>query len=429
VEIVVIGLNHHLAPVDVRASLAPLANSLPESLAALAEKSRLCDCSVLESVIICTCNRVEIYSVVSDCASGFDELSSFLGGKCEVPGQELEGYLYRYEGPAAVNHLFSVAAGLDSMVVGENEILGQVREAYHLATEERAANSILSELFRRAISAGKRARTETAISRNAASVSSVAVELARKAFDDLSACQALVIGTGEMGKQSLRNLVVSGVRRVMVSNRTRQTAVPLAEEFNGQVIDFQDIPLALGEADIVISSTASPRPIIHTPQVKEAMQTRPDRPLFIIDIAMPPDVEPEVRQVEGVFLYTMDDLQLVLEANLAKRREEIPKVQAIVAEEARKFLTWYQVLDVVPTIVDLRRYADDICQAELQKAMRRLGSLDEREREIVKALAVGVVNKLVHGPIVCLKERAQEQRAYQYTEILRELFNLNGCKG
>jgi glutamyl-tRNA reductase len=383
----------------------------------------------MEGVVLCTCNRVEVYAVVSDRAEGYKELLCFLGDRCGLPPQELDSYLHRFQGAEAVAHLFSVAAGLDSLVVGENEILGQVREAYHLASEEKAANSVLSNLFRRAITTGKRARTETAISRNAASISSVAVELAKKILGDLPGCQALVIGSGEMSRQTLRNLAVCGMRRIMVSNRTRERAEGLAQEYGGHVVDFDRMVIALKEADIVISSTAAPHPIVHLTQVMEAMHERPERPLFIIDIAVPPDVEPEVKQLDDVFLYNIDDLRGALDANLEKRSKEIPRVEAIVAEEVQEFLAWYQSLDVVPTIVDLRRYADEIGQAELQRALRRLGSLDERQREIVKALAIGLVNKMLHNPIVNLKEHANEQHSHQYTAALRELFGLNGHKG
>ena len=424
-EIIAIGLNHRNAPVEMRAKLAPLGADIQSALAALTRKARNQDSSLTEGAIISTCNRVEVYGVTDGCSDGIGQLVEFLSESSQVPVHELENYLDYYRGEEAVAHLFTVACGLDSLVVGENEILGQVRDAYELARDTKAGSPVVLKLFRRAVTVGKRARTDTAISRNPASVSSVAVGLAKKTFGDLSKCRALVIGSGEMGQQALRNLVLSGVSEVVISNRTRAHAEIIARQYNGRVADFDRLETALSEADIVISSTAAPHTVIHALQVEEAMSARSDRPLVIVDIAMPPDAEAEVGDVENVFLYNLDDLGMAVQGNLEKRQQEIPKVEALVAAEVGEFMNWFHSLDMVPTIVALRRHADQICQSELQKAMRRLGPIDDRQREIVQAMAKRLTNKLVHTPTVRLKERANEQHASQYSELLRDLFDLN----
>lgn len=428
-EIIAIGLNHQVAPVEVRERLALSGSKLQEALIALAQEAGQGDGPLAEGVILSTCNRVELYGLAKDSREGWEELVCFLGARCRVPPQDFESCLYRYGGEEAVTHLFSVAAGIDSMVIGENEILGQVREAYRLASAEKAIGPILSRLFRKAITVGKRARTETAISRNAASVSSVAVELAKKIFGDLSTCRALIIGAGEMSEQALRNLVTSDVGQVLVINRTRRKAEALAQECGGRVMGFERIAQALWQADIVISSTAAPHAVIHLSEVKEAMRMRRNRPLFIIDIAVPRDVEPEVGRLDGVYLYDIDNLEEVVRVNLEERRKEIPKVKAIVTQEMKEFLAWWRTLDVMPTIIDLRRHVDKICQAELQKALRRLGPMNDQQREVVKALAIGLTKKILHNPTVRLKEHANGRHGYRYAEALRELFGLDTAEG
>ncbi len=428
-EIIVVGLNHEVAPVEVREKLALPEPSLREALISLAQKAGHGDGPLAEGAILSTCNRVELYGLAMDSQEGWNELVGFLGSTCQIPFQDFENYLYLYSGEEAAAHLFSVAAGINSMVIGENEVLGQVREAYRLASAEKAIGPILSRLFRKALRVGKRARTETGISRNASSVSSIAVELAKSIFGDLSTCRVLIIGAGEMSEQALRRLMASDVGEVLVINRTRSKAESLARECGGRVIDFDRIGLALWQADIVISSTAAPDAVIHVQEMRDALYMRRNRPLFIIDIAVPRDVEPEVGKLENVYLYDIDDLEHLVQANIDMRRKEIPKVEAIVAEELREFSAWYQALDVVPTISDLRQHADQIRQAELNKALRRLGSLDQRQQEVVKALAIGLVNKLLHNPTVRLKDHANGRRGYQYAEALRELFGLDAPEG
>jgi len=428
VDIVAIALNHHHAPVAVRAKLTPLCANLRESLANFAQEAREPGAPLAEGAIICTCNRVEVYALAGDGVVGKQHLLEFLSTWSHAPISEFGPYVRDYVGEQAVAHLFRVACGLDSLVIGENEILGQVRDAYDLARETKAAGAVLSRLLRRAVTIGKRVRTNTGISRNAASVSSVAVELARRTFGNLSDCRALVIGSGEMGRQALRNLMIGGVKEITISNRTRQHAEETARACNGRVVDFDRLESALSEADIVISSTSAPHTVIHVEQVKGAMSCRPNRPLILIDIAMPPDVEAGVGDLPNVYVYNVDDLGSVIESNLEKRRQEIPKVEALIDAEVAEFTGWFRSLDLVPTIVALRRHAEAICQEEVEKALRKLGTLDERQQRIIWAMAQGLTNKLLHSPTVRLKERAAEPCAYQYSEALRELFDLDTRK-
>ena len=424
-EIVAIGLNHHKAPVEVRAQVTPLTADVETALSFFAQHEQTQRNTLLEGAIISTCNRLEIYAMTDACTDGFAALVAFLSERSGLPSQTLEQYLDYYQDEAVVTHLFTVACGLDSQVVGENEILGQVRDAYELARDTKAAGTVLLKLFRRAVTVGKRARTNTAISRNAASVSSVAVALAKQQFPDLSRKRALVIGSGEMGQQALRNLVNSGVDQVTVSNRTRVHAEMTAAQYNGQVADFDHLEDALAEADIVISSTSAPHAVLHADQVQKAMADRTDRPLVLIDIAMPPDVDPEVADIHNVFLYNLDDLGTVVQTNLGRRRQEVPKVEALVEEETAQFMSWIRSLDMLPTIVALRRHADLICEAEVRRAMRRLGEMDDEQREVIEAMAKALTKKLLHTPTMRLKERACDQSAEQYSQILQDLFDLH----
>jgi glutamyl-tRNA reductase len=428
-NILVVGLNHRTAPVEVREKLAFSGGHLREALASLAERRANNDPSCQEAVLLSTCNRTELYALVEDIHAGREALMRFLAGHGKLPIVELEGHVCVHANQEAVAHLFRVAAGIDSMIVGEHEILGQVREAYHLATACKAAGPLLGRLFRKSISVGKRARTETAISRNGVSVSYAAVELARNVFGDLTDCRALVVGAGEASEQTLKALVDNGVTEVTIINRTRHKAEAIARWCNGRVLAFNRVAHALWHADIVISSTAAPHPVIRRETVEQAMGSRGRRPLLIIDIAVPRDVDPTAGRVENVHLYDIDDLERVAEANRQRRRQEIPKVEAIVREELDDFMTWFQSLQVLPTVTELRDWAHDIRQTELQQALRRLGALSERQQAIVEALSQRIVNKLLHVPTVNLKERANGHDGHLYALALRELFALEGGNG
>jgi glutamyl-tRNA reductase len=311
------------------------------------------------------------------------------------------------------------------MVLGESQIQGQVAQAHDLAISHGSAGPVIHSLFRTAVHAGKRARTETAINEHATSISHAAVELASQVFQDLSQKRALLVGAGEMAELAAKNLMDNGVGGILVVNRSPGRAASLAQRFGGDALDWHRLTQAVWQADIVISSTAAPHAVLTRETVATAMYMRRNRPLFIIDIAVPRDVEPTVGELSNVFLYDVDDLQQVVDANLEQRRREIPRVQTIIQAEVSQFMAWFRALDVVPTIVDLRQHAERIREAEMDRALRRLDHLSERERNVIQALSHRLVNKMLHYPTTRLKARANGGEAYQYAEVVRDLFGLD----
>jgi len=425
-EIVLVGLNHKVAPVEVRERLAFNAGGLKEALRRFGRGNGGCKSYGSEGVILSTCNRLEVYTLASCLDDGESSVCRLLEDCHGEDSAVFRPHLYARSDNNAANHLFSVAAGLDSMVVGEHQILGQVTEAMETALAENAAGKVLSALFRHAIEAGKRARTETAISQGTTSISHVGVELARKIFGDLTPCHVLLVGAGEMAELAAQALVESGAERITVLNRTRERAEGLAKRFDARPLGWERLDEALSWADIVITSTAAPHAVIRPPQVEAANRRRRQRPLFLIDIAVPRDVDPDVARIGNVYLYDIDDLEKVVEESLADRRREVPKVEKIVAEVEEDFMAWYRSLNVVPTIVDIRRQAHHVQQAEVERALRRLPNLSDDDREIVQAMAKRIVNKLLHHPTICLKEHANCSDGYQYAEIARDLFGTDG---
>jgi len=367
-----------------------------------------------------------VYALTSDSEVGKAEIRNFLARFHELPAHAFEPYLYEHVDHQAVTHLFRVAAGLDSMIVGESEILGQVGRALEIARGQGAAGRVLTRIFQHAVHAGSRARQETRISYRAASIPSAAVALARELRGTLSGLQVLVVGAGDMGALTAKALMDQGAEGIIVSNRSYPRAVELARQWNGCAVTFDRLSQAMAQVDLIISATDAPHPVICRDTVAAVMAQRPQRPLLIIDIAVPRDVEPEVAQLPGVHLYDIDALQRMVERNLAERRAEIPKVEAIVAEEAAACMAWFRALDVVPTIVELRRRAEAIRRAEVEQALRRLSGLSDREREIIEMLSKRIVNKLLHEPTVRLKQHANGHSGFYYTEAMRELFGLDG---
>lgn len=418
-HIVAVGLNHRTAPVEVRERLAFSPRQLRQALAEL----RTCE-ACKGCIILHTCNRTEIYAAVTQPEQGIGAILAFLGRKCGFAAEELRPYLYTYSDYDAVGHLFRVAAGLDSMIVGETQILGQVREAYEVAREEGMSNGVLNTLFQQAISAGKRVRTETRIDQNAVSVSYAAVELAKMAMEGLEGRTVLVVGAGKMSTLAAEYLVANGVSTVLVSNRSYEKAAELAVRLNGQAVPFEELYASLAKADIVLSCTSAPHYVIRREGVEAVLTSRGGRPLILIDIAVPRDVEPAVAELPGVSLYDIDDLEQVVEDNLARRRELAKVAENIIAEEINSFLTWLSTLSVVPTIVALKERGERIKQAELQRAFNRLGSVGPREKKIITALANSIVNQLLHDPVVNLKHYATAHEGHHYAEILQKLFGL-----
>ncbi len=421
-EIVVVGVNHQAAPVAVREMLAFTPSQMDSALSALHERTA-------EGVLLSTCNRTEIYAVVPSAEDGLREIMGFLG---DFHGGRFHGahpehmtrFLFSLSGQDAVRHLFAVASGLESMIIGEPQILGQVRQAYVAAAARGTAGPVLSWVFLHALKAGKRVRTDTGISRNAASVSHAAVEVARKALGTIAGRSILLIGAGEMAELAARNLLDNGCTDLVVTNRTYKRAVALATQFGGRAAEFKQLPRLLAETDIAITCTGAPAFVVHPEDVRSAMELRPERPLFLVDIAVPRDVDPDVKQVANVFLHDIDDLQLVRAANLEERQKEAAAAGEIIEDELRAFDLWWSSLHVVPTIRALRDRADEIRRVELEKALGRLGDISDRQRSTVEALASGIVNKILHQPTVRLKSCCADHSGTAYAMTLRELFGL-----
>jgi glutamyl-tRNA reductase len=423
-HILLIGVNHTTAPIALRERLAIGGTELTDELTRFGQSNGHGPTLLPEGVILSTCNRLEIYAVAENIHQGRGTLIQFLSQNRHVPVEEFVASLYIKSDADAVAHLTRVACGLDSMVVGEPQILGQVTEAYQIALSRHATGPVLNTLFRYAIQAGKRARTETAISQYATSVPSAAATLAEQKMGCLDGRVVLVMGAGEMGQIAARTLMARGASGIIVANRTYDRALRLAREFNGEAMTFDRQAEALARADIVVTATDAPHVLVTPQKVTRAMAGRSERMMLIIDIAVPRDTDPAVADIPGVRLFDIDDLRDVVNGNLEARQREMPRVEAIAAEEATNFMTWFHALDVVPTIADLRRRAEVIKAQELDKALRHLGDLSDREQDAVRALAHGLVNKLLHEPTVRLKQRAAQGDGYLYTGVVRELFDL-----
>jgi glutamyl-tRNA reductase len=414
--IVIVGLSHETAPLAVREALAFPKERLADALARLRRETPLG-----EAMILSTCNRVEVYGrAVEPCS---DAVAAFLAQYHERRPEEIEPHLYRLEGEEAVRHAFRVAASLDSMVLGEPQILGQVKDAYEAAEKAGSLGSVLNALRNRSIAAAKRARSETAIGRNAVSVSHVAVELARKIFGSLRDRSVLLVGAGKMSELAARQMVRDGALASVVGGRRFEKAEQLAAALGGRAAPFETLREELAQTDIVISGTGATGLVIRKEDVEAIQPARRGRPLFLIDIAVPRDVEPEVGRLTGVFLYDLDDLKSVSEANLRERRKEAAAAEAILDQEIREFGEWRRSLDVVPILVELRKRADEIRKAELEKARRRLGPLTTEQESALEAATTAIVNKILHVPTVQLKELAGNGHA-EHVGLVRKLFGL-----
>lgn len=418
-EIIVIGLNHKTAPIDIRERLAFQESEIEEALQRIRSIP-----SIRETMILSTCNRVEIYATSKEVEKAVQELKQFLSEIHQFPLERFERNLYLLIGEEAVRHIFRVASSLDSMVVGEPQILGQIKEAYQRANESKASGVILHRLLHRAFHVAKRVRTETKISSSAVSVSSVAVELAQRIFGTLEDRVVFLIGAGEMIELAARHLVSGGVKKILVTNRTYERALNLAREFQGEAIPFEEMNIGLKRADIVISATNSPEPILTSEQIIRVMKERRHRPIFFIDIADPRDIEPKVGDLENVYLYNIDDLQKVAFENLKDREREAEKAEGIVREEVERFVRWYHSLEVTPTIIALRKKFEEIRVRELKKMLSLHPELTEKERKSLEAMTSAIINKILHEPITHLKEKDEEAMADFYIDALQTLFQL-----
>lgn len=420
-NLVVLGLNHETAPVELREKLNIPEARIQEHISLLKNKAP----DVVEEVILSTCNRVEIYARVKSVKKGVEELKTFLCQYHEIAMEDLEKATYIYVLEEAVEHLFKVSSSLDSMVVGEPQILGQVKGAYKAARELNATGAILNNLFERSFSVAKRVRNETAIAENAVSVSYAAVELARKIFDDLTSKTALLIGAGEMIELAARHLVAQGVETVLVSNRTYERAVELARDFNGEAVRFDLLHEELKRCDIVISSTGAPHFVVRKDLAEKVIYDRGNRPMFFIDIAVPRDIEPSVNEIDNCYVYDIDDLKSVVEANMAEREREAKKAEDIIRREVTDFLIWLDHLEVAPTITALRRKADAARRSELDKTLKRLTDLSGKDREAIEKMTAAMMNRFLHDPTVNLKKSAETEKGAESLHALRDLFNLD----
>jgi len=415
--IVVVGVSHQTAPLAVREELAFPRETLGEALARLQEEAGLS-----EAMILSTCNRVEIYGRAPEVEP--ESVAGFLAAFHHRRLEELDSHLYRHVGDAAVRHAFRVAASLDSMVLGESQIFGQVKQAYEAAEEAGSLGSVLNALRNRSFSAAKRARTETAIGRNAVSVSHVAVELARKIFGNLRDRSVLLVGAGKMSELAARQMVKDGARASVLGGRTMEKADQLAAALGGRAAPLEQLRAEMSRVDVVISGTGAPGLVVRRDDVAAAQAERRHRPLFLIDIAVPRDIEPEAGKVKGVFLYDLDDLRSVSDANLRERQKEAAQAEAILDEEVAAFLEWRRSLDVVPLLVELRSRADEIRRGEIDRGRRRLGELSPEQEKALDAVTSGIVNKLLHSPTVEIKKMASSQQAPDQVGLVRRLFGL-----
>ena len=423
-HLVVVGISHRTAPLELRERLA-----FDDEQAAGVARRLLDEEPITEAVALSTCNRTELYLFAGDTLAAEQAAFRHLAEYADVDAVDLRAASYSSSGEAAVTHLFRVASSLDSMVVGEDQILAQVKDAYRLACGSGCTGTVFNRLFRHAIEVGKRTRTETGIGARPVSVSSAAVELAGQVLGKLDRRTVLVLGAGETSELTVRYLQSRGVSAILVANRTYEAAEELAARCGGRAVRFEDLERHLEAADIVISSTASPGYVLDRGQVERALHRRRGRPMFLIDIAVPRDLDPDINRIENAFLYDIDDLQEVVERNRGEREREALRAERIVAEELERMNEWLAGLEVAPTIAELRDAVDDIRERELRRLGTRLDDLSADQRRQVEVLTTSIVNKILHEPTVRLKEVATQPDAYIYVETLRRLFGLNGATG
>ncbi len=410
----VTGLNHKTAPIELRERLAIAREALPDTTRALMGQP-----GVLEAMILSTCNRVEL--VVSH--NGLEpHLPEFLAEHFSLDRAVLEPHLYRYQDEEAIKHMFRVAASLDSMVVGEAQILGQVKQSWTIAREMGAVKGPLDKLLQGAFTAAKRVRSETEIGSSSVSIASVAVDLARRIFGSLDGKKVLIVGAGKMSELTARHLMQNGADSIMVANRTHERAVKLAEQFMGRAIRWEDLHARAHEADIIVTSTGSQEHILNVEQAQQILQKRKNRPVFVIDIAVPRDVDPQINKLEGIFLYDIDDLQQVAVSNLVDRGREAERAETIIVEETERFRKRIRTIDIAPAIVEAQGTAEELRQTELHRQQRLLQSMTPEQRAAVESMTRGLMNKFLHLPLQAMKSAAREGDAAAL-EAIRGMFH------
>jgi len=419
VSVVVVGLNHRTVPLELLERMNVSSTRLPKVLGDLAGREH-----ISEVVVLSTCHRTEVYAVAERYHGAVQDIRNTFSEMAFIPPEDFSDHLYTYFDEGAVNHLFTVAAGLDSVVLGESEILGQVRQAWQSAHEEGAAGPRLATLFRHAIVAGKRVRTETAIGRGSTSLAHAAVDMAARRLGSLEGKRIVLLGAGDVGESMA--LAVAGIAgaQVFVANRTWERAVALASRVGGRAVQLDGLNGALAEADVLLTSTGAPSAIVDHSDLAPVVEGRGGRPLLIVDVAMPRDIDPAVADLPGVALLDLDDVRAFVEAGLAERRREVARVRAIVDEERERFIDNATAREVAPTITSLRERAEALRLAELERQRGRLDSLDPKQREAVEAVTRGVLAKLLHDPTVRLKDAAGTPKGERLSDALRELFDL-----
>jgi glutamyl-tRNA reductase len=415
-----IGVNHQSAPLEMRERLAVSEEQLPEALRTLVQHP-----GVDEGMVLSTCNRVE---VLTSTRKGAD-LRGFLRNYFGLSADTLHSHVYEFEQRAAVRHVFRVASSLDSMVVGEPQILGQVKEAYAVARGLGAIHSALEALLSRAFAVAKRVRTETAVASSSVSIASVAVELAEKIFGSLEHTTVYLVGAGKMAELAARHLMARGAGKILISNRTHQRALELAEMFGGQAAPFEQLYETARHADIILTSTGASGPLFRLEHGEQLLSRRRNRPAFFIDIAVPRNVAPEVNQLDGLFVYDIDDLQSIAANNSTQRMREAERAEKIVELEVDRFASRMKSLEVVPTILSLQEYCETIRQAEVDRIRGRLGQISPEQEAAIEAMTRGIINKLLHTPITTLKSSASHPEAETIHKMIRRIFNLSAKDG
>ena len=418
-HIVVVGLNYKTAPVEIRERLTFDSSALGEAMSQLQKKK-----SILENIIISTCNRTEIYAVVDQLHTGRYYIKEFLSEWFEIDQAEFSPYIFIYEQDGAMNHLFQVACGLNSMVVGETQILGQVRASFLEAQAIESSGTVFNQLFKQAVTLAKKAHTETDIGANAVSVSYAAVELAKKIFGTLDNKNVLILGAGKMGELAIQNLYSNGAKNVTVINRTFEKAQSLAERFEGQAKSLSELQCALIDADILISSTGASSFVITKSMMNTVEKIRKGKPLFMVDIAVPRDLDPALAELDSVFLYDIDDLEGIVEANLQERQREAAKIMLMIEQEIVEFNEWLHLLGIVPVISALRDKALAIQGETMKSIERKLPHLSDRDKKVLNKHTKSIINQMLKDPILHAKELASSDNREQAMELFVKIFNL-----
>ena len=419
-NLILVGVNHKTTPVEIREKLAFTKGKIEESVDRLLNFP-----DIIEHTILSTCNRVEIYARANGQNSAIQSIKQFICDFHGLSAVQLEEHFYSYSNEAAIEHLFRVSSSLDSMILGEAQILGQVKDAYSLAKDLRSTGLVLNQLFEKAFSIAKKVREETGIAERSVSISSAAVELAQKIFDDLENHTVMLVGTGEMAELAAKHLISYGVKTVYVTSRTYERAANLARTLNGSALDFEAFKNELYRADIVITSTSASSFIITKDMVAKAIHERKNKPIFFIDIAVPRDIEPDVNDLENVYLYDIDDLHVVVSANMKEREKESENAMHLISQEVNKFNNWLGSLDAVPTIVEIRKRVENIGNQEMERTLKKIPHLSEEDKNIICQMKNSMINKILHKPTIKLKQKTQSEDGHVYLKAIRHLFHLD----